>query len=252
VLFDEAARYFRLSLSDRYLEQGDVVLAPVSVLHRAPPVAAVKGELAELPDLGIGRVAADLAVLPAMIVTHECSIDKDFNRRVEQLRRGQMSIEAAEREAAQDSTLDPFLAVAPIVPFEDAAPSSPVNLLRNEVLGYFPVAESLELGIDGGVVDLLRVSTIERRLVLDRLAMLTPEARAALRYALARFWVYRAPKLTFELEQAVNKRIRDVRLENGAQGLEVVLHLDDASELRLLQAPTGASGGGPERRWPEY
>jgi hypothetical protein len=132
------------------------------------------------------------------------------------------------------------------VPYIDAAPSGPEQLSRNEVIGFFPVCESAERAVDGGIADLLRSTTVDRDAIVDRLGILTRPARAALRYALARFWVYRAPSLTFEVEEAVGRRIRDYRVESVGD-LALVLLLDDGSELRLLQAPAAGGGGGVER-----
>jgi hypothetical protein len=255
VLFDEVDRFYAPT-GECYYQQGDIVLAPHALLAPGTepdeqrmglgiPVRRRVWDGDEF-ELGVPSTVAEALLAPAMITSHDCTLDKEFNRRYRELRQSGRSKAEAIEEAGNDPSLDRLLNVAPIVPFEAAAPSATAQLKRNEVLGYFPVCESEERGVDAGVVDLLRETTIDRSLIVDRLAILSQEARAALRYALARFWVYRAPKLTFELEQAIGKQITDVRLSRDGT-LALVLVLNDGSEMRLLQAPPEQSAGGPER-----
>lgn len=253
MLFDEEDRFYEAE-DRRYYEQGDIVLAPVGVLH-AREVADIGPTEAEPDRLvsrrvweasgSLGAVGLDARLVPAVITTHGCTIDKDFNRRYDALRRKGMAKHAAIEEAAADLSLDPLLNVVPVVPLADAAPSAPAELLANKVGGYFPICGSDSRDIDVGVASLIEETTIEREAIVDRLGIMSADAVAAFRYALARFWVYRAPQLTFELEQAIGKKIVDARVEPGTYAL--ALDLNDGSELHFVQGPAEVGGGGPER-----
>jgi hypothetical protein len=255
VLFDEPERYYEPP-DQRYYQQGDVVLAPTALVLADALEAGVAGAPGEVVqrvlwvDQHVGErvshASAQAVLCPAMVLSHDCAMDKEFNRRYRDLRRAGRSKASAETEAAGDPTLDRLLAVAPVIPYQDAAPSAPEQLSRNEVVGYFPVCASPERAIDVGIVDLMLTTTVERDSIVDRLGVLTDSARATLRYALARFWVYRAPLLTFDVEEAVGKRIDAYRVESSG-GLALILELDDGSELQLLQAASGEGVGGPER-----
>jgi hypothetical protein len=255
VLFDEVDRFYSPT-GDLYYQQGDIVLAPNALLTPGPeppdqiialgvPVSRTLWDGDEF-ELSVPAVVAEAQLSPAMVTSHDCALDKEFNRRYRELRQAGIGKDQAINRAAGDDSLDRLLNVAPVFPFDAAAPSGVTQLQRNEVLGYFPVCESADRGLDAGVVDLLRQTTIDRSVIVDRLAILSSEAQAALRYALARFWVYRAPRLTFEIEEAVGKRIDEARISTAGD-LALVLILEDGSELRLLQAPPDSSAAGPER-----
>jgi hypothetical protein len=258
MLFDDPELYFTHD-SDRYYQQGDIVLAPMVVLESGNlPASAATGrpavgdlllnEVWDEPPLAgeSGRLVSSVCLCPVVITTHDCTLDKEFNRCVDALRTKQgMQLNAAIRAAANDLSLDRYINVAPVVPLSHAAPSGPAELRQNKVVGYFPVVEDDDRGIDAGVVDLLRETTIDRDLIVARLAVLSDEARAALRYSLARYWVYRAPKIGFELEDAIGRRIKDVAI-SGEGTLGIELALDNGSTLRFVQAPH-TDDPGPER-----
>ena len=226
MLFDDADAYYA-PLGDGYYQQGDIVLAPVAVLDGDPgdpgdpgdaaDFAVVRRELWDgLEIAGVGHQAtANAGLVPAMITTHDCALDKEFNRRYRELRAQQMPMAEALEQAAADDSLDRLLNVAPVVPLSRAAPSAAEQLRRNQVVGFFPVCESAAQFVDEGVVNLLRETTIDRGLIVDRLAILSDDARATLRYALARFWVYRAPGIAVDVELALGKRIVDYRVESS-------------------------------------
>lgn len=252
MLFTDAERYYDPTDS-RWYQQGDVVLAPIGIFDTnagehstdAPAIGSTVRRIVWLDREGssAGDLTVEAGVVPAMIVTHDCSLDKEFNRSYARLRRQGLAVEDARRQAAQDESLDRLVTIAPVVPFEDAAPSTQEELERNNVLGWFPVCASAERAVDAGVVDLMRHATVDRDAVIDRLGILSVDARGALRYALARFWVFRAPKLTFELEDAVGQRIVDARVADRDPML-VELELQDHTVLQLVQAPSVEAGPG--------
>jgi hypothetical protein len=247
VVFEEPERYYQPE-DGRYWQQGDIVLAPVGLftsdadsLNDADP-APLPGNVirrliwSENEELNAKKLVAEAQLSPAVVTTHNCTMDKDFLRRYRELRRDGIAKEEARHRAAEDDSLDPHLNLAPIVPFGEAAPSAPTELLANKVIGFFPICGSPERGIDEGVANLLHETTIEKSLIVDRLGVMTEEAIAALRYAIARFWVYRAPKLTFELERAVGKRITEISISTD-ESLAIDLELDDGEVIRFIQAP---------------
>jgi hypothetical protein len=247
VLFDEEARYYADEVGQPW-EQGDIVLAPSSVFGAmgdptegpapAPPVGVTRTQViwTESVDESLPQLVAEARVVPAMITTHGCTLDKEFNRAFDRLRRESVPIAEAVAQAAADDTLDRLVNIAPLVPYSDAAPSDPAVLARNQVIGFFPACASVPRGVDAGVVDLLRQTTLDRDLLITRMAVLSEDAQAAFRYALARFWLWRAPRLTFDLEEAIGKRIVDARFQTDGNFL-LELELHDGSVLTLLQAP---------------
>lgn len=260
-MFDEPESYFAPD-SRAYYQQGDIVLAPAVVLESGDyPPSLVEGRPAigeslvtpvwDDAPLGAeaGRLVTSIRLCPVAVTTHDCTLDKEFSRRVESLRNRQnMPLESARTLAASDLSLDRYLNVAPLVPYAEAAPSTPDALKQNKVLGYFPVCRDEMRGTDECVVDLLQESTLDRNLIVARIGIMSDDARAAFRYALARFWVFRGPKLGFELEDAIGKRIDDVAISDDGT-LAVDLTLSDGSTLRFLQAPR-VDEAGPERPGP--
>jgi hypothetical protein len=253
VIWIDHDRYYAPK-SDVWWEQGDVVLAPVAVFDGEPEEASGIHHSADSPfvrrmfwpahEFG-GRTTGEASLGPAMILSHGCSIDKEWNRAVDKLCREGHSRKRAKAIADDDDDLDRRLVVAPIIRFGEAA-SAEQELRANKVIGFFPVCDSPTRGIDGGIVDLSRVTTIDRGVIVDRLGILSDDARATLLYALARYWAYRAPQMTYELEEAIGKRILHVEIAAGGE-LGVELTLSDHSVIRLLQAPA-EPGGAPERQ----
>jgi hypothetical protein len=247
-LFDDEARFYREEDPTRYYQQGDIVLAPVGLFAPGttteevapPPPPPGESLIRQVWQAGhepeIAAMILDARVMPALITTHDCTLDRDYNRRFHALRRNQIPKAEAAVEAAADPTLDPYLTVSPLIPVEDAAPSSPNELLVNKVVGFFPICPSESRGIDLSLANLVQEVTIERSLIIDRLGILSDDARAVLRYAIARFWVYRAPKLTFEIEQAVGKRIVNAQI-SPTEDLAIELQLSDGETLRFVQGP---------------
>lgn len=97
-----------------------------------------------------------------------------------------------EAEAENHPELDQFVTVAPIVPVSWLRTDND-KLLSGEVTGYFPVLTWPERGIVGGVADLTFPSTVDRKLLIHRMASLTDQARGRLRLALARLYAFRSP-----------------------------------------------------------
>lgn len=232
------------------LQQGDFVLAPI-VRVESPAGRPSRWSTLDQADLpvtvgGAGldwyRVKSGYSVV--MVTTHDCQLDKEFLQFYKELRRLQIPKAQAVEEAELNEDLDRFINVSPLLPL-DSFRAKRDALFRNEVIGCFPVPPKVEYGIGETVVDLTFKSTIERHLVVERLAVLSEEARTDLRYALARLDALRTPAIGFELENAVGKRIQSVRPASRAGG--IVLELATGEELELLHRPAEVARGGAER-----
>lgn len=143
------------------LQQGDVVLAPIVWVESStqPPSRVPWGDfgaerLGANPEMTLPAYDVSTGYAPAVVVSHDCQ------------------------------TPD-FVVVAPIVPV-DRVRGDAAALSRGEVLGCFPVEPNQHLGIEGGVVDLTQLSTVDRMLVVGRLASMDDDHRELLRLALAR------------------------------------------------------------------
>ncbi|MDA8355169.1 MAG: hypothetical protein M0Z95_02450, partial [Actinomycetota bacterium] len=102
--------------------QGDIVLCGVSRIiaddrHSLPQWESLDAHFVQIDDAwDTGRplgIAAGIGL--AMVVTHDCQLDKEWNQRVRELQRSGMTLDRAEREAASDVTLDRTLVVSPLV-----------------------------------------------------------------------------------------------------------------------------------------
>jgi hypothetical protein len=262
-VFDERDRYFARNQLAPY-QQGDIVLAPVGCFQKhTPPSQEIlpaqvgvdvrrqqwsAGSVSHAGRPAVEIPAADVVgqFRPAMIVTHDCTLEKEFNRAYVRLRAQGRTKADAQQAANSDSELERFFNVAPLVPFRAALPSTPDSLIRNSVLGFFPVCAWEERAVDEGVIDLSRVVTVDREVVVGRLAAISTDARRALMFALARFWVFRAPQVAFELEAAVRQRITRVSI-SAEDPLMVDFELSDGTSLQLVQPPTPPASGGLER-----
>ena len=245
--------YFR-DLDDRPLQQGDVVLAPVAWLAdprsaEARSWNAIERDRHLFPfgdEPEFKPVEARAGYSPAIVVTHDCQLDKEFLIRRRDLIREGAGPDVAERLAEDDPTLDRFLQVSPLLPVTEFR-SAAQDIERQSVTGVFWIPPLLYAGSRAAAADLMLRTTIDRALIVRRVASLTDEARALLRYAIARVDAFRSPTLGREIEVAIGKTITDVRKVRD-NPLQVVLDLSDGSSLTLVQEPAPVGGDGPSRR----
>jgi hypothetical protein len=246
---------------DAPLQQGDILLSPVARVSvvAGPPDAAggrpfeqvattVSGPHAELGDVDV-RVGWG----PVIVTSHDCHLEKEFQRRYRQLRKEGKTKKEAIAAAEQDEALDRWLIVAPIHdPLNDIADDdTPARAaadagLRGEVIGLCPIPSWPQRGIKGGVADLTWLSTIDRNTIVARLASMTEEGRSRLRMALARSSALRSPEIGFLLEDIVGDRIDDARRGTDNEAI-VELDLRKNGTVRLLATPGEPATGGPER-----
>jgi hypothetical protein len=84
------------------------------------------------------------------------------------------------------------------------------------------------------------------------MAVLSEDARTALRFALARNDAFRTPEIGFELEQAISKRIFSVH-QHPDNPLVVVVELADGTVVELVKQPAEVTqhAASRERRRPQ-
>ncbi len=232
--------------------QGDIVLCGVSRIiaddrHSPSQWESLDAHFVQIDDAwDTGRplgIAAGIGL--AMVVTHDCQLDKEWNQRVRELERSGMTLDRAEREAASDVTLDRTLVVSPLVDPSELR-GGRGNLLAGRVIGYLPVPAHPDALVAECVADLTYQCTVDR-LDVAKIASITETARKQLRYALSQLDALRTADLGFELEAVVGRTIQRVEVP-ARDPLTVRIELDDGGVIQLLQQPatpdqeTGRSG----------
>jgi hypothetical protein len=221
--------------------QGDIVLCGVSRIiaedHHTPSQwESLDAHFVQIDDAWDGGRPLGLAagIGLAMVVTHDCQLDKEWNQRIRELQKGGMAEEQAEREATSDATLDRTLVVSPLVDPDDLR-GGRGNLLAGNVIGYLPVPAHPENLVEECVVDLTYQCTVDRLEVI-KVASISEAARKRLRYALIQLDALRTAELGFEIEVAVGRTIREVVIPTR-DPMTVRIQLDDGQVIELLQQP---------------
>ncbi|MGH9108312.1 MAG: hypothetical protein ACRDY3_02400 [Acidimicrobiales bacterium] len=232
--------------------QGDIVLCGVSRIiaedrHSPPQWESLDAHFVEIDGAWDNDKPLTLAagIGLAMVLTHDCQLDKGWNQRVRELERGGTSPERAEAEATADATLDRTLVVSPLVDPSDLR-GGRGNVLAGRVIGYLPVPAHPDQLVDECVVDLTYQCTVDR-LDVVKVAAITEAARKQLRYALIQLDALRTADLGFQVEAVVGRTIQRVEVP-ARDPLTVRIQLDDGQVIQLLQQPgtpdqeTGRSG----------
>lgn len=221
--------------------QGDIVLCGVSRIiaedHHSPSQwESLDAHFVQIEDAwDEGRpLGIAVGIGLAMVLTHDCQLDKEWNQRVRELQRGGMAEEEAELEATSDRTLDRTLVVSPLVDPDDLR-GGRGNLLAGKVIGYLPVPTHPEHLVDECVVDLTYQCTVDRLDVI-KVASISEAARKQLRYALIQLDALRTAELGFEIEVVIGRTIREVEIP-ARHPLTVRIQLDDGQIIELLQQP---------------
>lgn len=248
-ILNDPNRYYAPAQEDWAL--GDLVVVPTAVLWAEGERPALPyPQLQPAPD-GSSSVVYDLWpraaafpqpivecwLSPAMIVVDDCVIDKQFNAFVERrMAEGRTETEAIE-EARGELLLDPFVPVAPVLPYRLLRFADVEALRQGQLIGFFPVVPSDET--DEGYVDFVRTTAVSRQLLRGPYASLSTEARSILRWKLAQFYAVRNFSVDAEIMAAVGKSITAVRAITDTKKLLIVdLELDHgASQILLRQEP---------------
>lgn len=238
------------------LRQGDVILAPATVLLAAEEAPAADhlpvpprflGERVHTPlwlpaGRSVPETVAETVFAPVLVLSHDCQLEKDFNEHVRGLVEGGVPRDQAVAQASADPLLDPLAIVAPLRPYSEIPPHRHAGIRAGDRIGCFALNELPE---DGGdyVVDLGRACTVSVRLLPHsaKVASLAPASVAELRYKLAEAFAIRDLSVVAELEAMVGQRIlRAEALPKSKKKSAVVLHLDNGDLIHLeVRRPRG-------------
>lgn len=234
------------------LRQGDIVVAPVlravSTEHLPPDdTLSLTPEIHRIPlgPLPANDAAADavVSVTLAMVVSHDCHVDKQFNREVDRLHRSGKRLPEAIQAAEADDRLDRWVVVSPIVQ-PDAVPADLAAIERAEVVGLLAVPASPGHGItQPGVVDLgLRFST-DRKLC-TRVATVSEAGADTVRMAMLRLDLARTGGFD-DLEALVGAKLTTVEVDERYP-LKAHLTFRDGQRLTVTTPPQagGTRGAG--------
>ncbi len=229
------------------LQQGDILLAGVSRVVADDNFSPSKWDQLDaqavlLNDAKPGsnplHVFAGFGLV--MVTSHDCQLEKEWNRRRSELLAYGLAEEEAEAAADADTSLDRTFVGSPLIDPNDLTTVDRGNLLGGRIVGYLPVPPSEDGTIPESVVDLTYRCTLDRFDVV-RVASLTSLARSQLRYALVRLDALRTPHLDLEVESVIGCRIEAATVPKK-DPLTVRLHLDDGREIVLLQQPGEPQG----------
>lgn len=249
------AAYFLPTLHDT-IHQGDIILAPVVVAWSAASRPARPDVIAPFPgarllapwpsDQDLERpsdplapppVTLEVAYRPAMVLSHECEIEKEFNEYVAGFEsEGEDAVAQARREAETRWDLDRYVLISPLLEYraEEAAEARWSAIRSGQKIGYFPVLSLPGAPPVPSFVHLSRIATVERRLLghARTLASLTPAAVHLLRAKLAETFSVRNLSVISRLEAAIGHRIVDVKtVKQGRRSVTASLQLDDSSDV---------------------
>lgn len=255
---------FYLPKARPLLSQGDIYLAPSVVVwsgetHPAaivPPAPSGPGQITYVPawsgDGAAPSVTLGTSWTPVLVVSHDCELDKEFNETVDALVGAGTSEEDAIEAASADPSLDRYVLVSPLLPYDD-------RVVRRErwdairaaqKIGYFPLPPMAEYEDAEFLVHLSRISTVERALIesCPKVGSTSEQARALLRFKLAEAHSSRNLTLVSRLESAIGQAIADVRTVKVKRGdATVALVLKDGEELHLTARADRDPPPPPER-----
>jgi hypothetical protein len=228
-------------------KQGDILFAGVARLvaeDRFTPPAWSRLDAYDVTIAGAREGGGDLRLTagPALVMatSHDCHFDKEWNRRRWSLLKEGATEEQAERQANDDTSLDRTFTASPLI-YPDEPGLDRGNLMAGNIVGYLPVPPHENGLVPNAVVDLTYRVTLDIRDV-TRVACVTAEARAQLRYALARLDTLRTTSLGFDIEAVVGRHIEQVTIPE-TNPLLVQLLLEGGVTIQLLQQPADPAPG---------
>lgn len=244
-----AARFFAGD-DDLPPQQGDILLAGVARLvaddRFTPPawVSLDQNAVTVEPGGDARTIRLDTGPALVMVTSHDCHFDKDWNEVRRRLINQGVAEDEATRRVNDDQTLDRAFTASPLIPPGDV-PRNIDAVLGGIVIGYLPVPAYRDV-IPEAVVDLSYRVTLDRSDIV-RVASISGEARAQLRYAMARLEILRTVIPQAQVERAVGMRITNVAF---AGPFAVRMQLEDGSSMELILPPTEAEDAGPAREAP--
>lgn len=233
--------------------QGDILLAGVSRLVADDRFSPPAWDRLDAHDITVhgARDGSDVwleaGAALVMVTSHDCHFDKEWNQRVRTLIREGVEEREAHRVAEADQTLDRTFNGSPLL-YPHEVNGDRGDLMAGRVVGHLPVPASPDGVVPEAVVDLTYRVTLDRLDVVP-LEAIGAEARMQLRYALAHLDTLRATSVGFELERVVGRHIERVTFPRE-RPLFVRMHLDDGTEIDLLQPPVEPDEDAPGRTLP--
>lgn len=247
--FDEPAKYYRAVDQAEPLNQGDIVVAPTTIIYPGSAGAEIAGpaDLAEVRHSTLWLAGGDtLPAAPAfsaetrwglaLVIPHPCAMEKEWNERVTELRQAGHELDDAKRMATEDEALDPFISLAPILPMDTVPQHRRAGIKVNQRLGNFPVCG--QGAIPEAFVDFNQISTAHYTAVprRRRVAALSDLAIAHLHHSLVMHVAYRGYSGLTELERAIGELITDVAVTPRAKGKLVVNFILESGKTLTLES----------------
>lgn len=224
------------------LQQGDILLSGVSRITADDGYSPLQWDQLDAQQVVLDGAKPGEEPLRlftgfglVMVTSHDCQLEKEWNRRRSELLALGHTEDEAEAAATADDSLDRSVVASPLIGPDDLTTVDRGNLLGGHVVGYLPVPPSMDRHIPEAVVDLTYRCTVDR-LDVVRVASLTALARSQLRYALVRLDALRTPNLGFEVESVIGHRIEGATVPKR-DPLTVRLRLDDGRVIELMQQP---------------
>jgi len=244
--YDDPSVYYRPDAgTSEPISQGDIVIAPTSVIYLGSGDRDVAGPT----DLGQSRkvaiwiassdeypaapaIAAEVQWGLAIVMPHSCAMEKEWNERVQELIAAGHHEQKAIELASEDESLDPALALAPLLGYEQLSESARAPTRTGDRIGSFPICG--QETIPESFVDLNRVMSVHYKVVpsAQRVASLSDLALAHFQHRLAMNFAFRAIDKFDAISRAVGHTIVEVvatvRTKNK---LVVDLMLEDGSAI---------------------
>lgn len=233
------------------LSQGDIALAPTAVIWSPDRYHPDFSKIPSPPPLGqtvfvpawddYSKEGMPIPVVearwsPVMIVSHDCEIDKEFNRELARLLGRGYAEDEAVRIASDNPELDKLIVVSPIVGYHEVPDDQWEGIASGSRIGFFPIPPAPVFNGEPLLVDLTRLASVDRLLLTryEKLASLTNEAAGVLRFKISESYSSRGLALLAELEAMVGHTINQVEVQGKSKKATVVmLHLSNGEQTAI-------------------
>lgn len=192
---------------------------------------------------------------PVMVLSHDCEIDKEFNREVDRMVREGIDERRAIEDASADEDLDTRLVIAPVLPYDEFPEADHAGIRSGQRIGFLPLPPTDVFDGEETVVDLGRPSCVDRQLLtrFERLLSLAGPQVGVLRYKLSEAYSSRALAAISEIEALVGQTIVGVEaLPRSSKKSSLIMHLEDGTATHLeIRKPREGIGSVVKRIWPK-